>query len=66
MEMDSPAVSTKTVWIQYLDSEGKVVCEYDTQDGEDEMGEWEEWMNDNAVEHPGEPEEWDGFELIVK
>lgn len=55
------------IQINYLASDDKtILTSHRTNDewSKDQRTEWEEWLNDSAVEHPGEPEEWSSFRLV--
>jgi len=55
-----------TIQIDYLDQDGNLVGTYQT--GEDNTpeirAEWDRWLNDSAVEHPGAPAEWSEYRLV--
>lgn len=63
----APVGSGKRIRIQYLDRSGDVIATHDTHDQwePDEIREWEKWLNDDAVEHPGAPGPgYDQFALV--
>jgi len=55
-----------TITIQYFDKSGTLICSYDTGDDftPSEIHAWTDAMNDNACDHPGEPDAWDTFAIV--
>ncbi len=52
--------------INYLASDETILASHKTQDAYTpaEIREWEEWLQDSGVSHPGAPEKWSSFELV--
>ena len=54
----------KRIRIEYS-RDGQVLAEYVTDDAytPENIRSWEAWLNDSAVEHPGEPVDDDGYRI---
>ena len=54
------------IQINYFDDHKTLLASHVTDDKYDptELKQWDIWLNDSNVDHPGAPEEWTQFELV--